>query len=126
MRVWRLADGTPVGKPLRGHDGEVRAVAAGTLPDGTPVIISGGADGTMRVWRTADGTAVGKPLRGDDPLAVAGGALPDGTPVIITSGRDGKVRVWRLADGAPVGGTLRGHPSPPACNRRGFPVLHAR
>jgi hypothetical protein len=35
----------------------VTAVAAGTLPDGTPVIISGG-DGTVRVSRTADGTPV--------------------------------------------------------------------
>ena len=47
-----LADGTPVGEPLRGHDGGVSAVAAGALPDGTPVIISGGGDGTVRVWRT--------------------------------------------------------------------------
>ena len=47
---------------LTGHDGGVNAVAAGTLPDGTPVIISGGGDGTVRVWRTADGTPVGEPL----------------------------------------------------------------
>ena len=40
---------------LTGHDDSVNAVAAGVLPDGTPVIISGGADGTVRVWRTADG-----------------------------------------------------------------------
>jgi hypothetical protein len=33
-------------------------VAAGALPDGTPVIISGGGDGTVRVWRTADGTLI--------------------------------------------------------------------
>jgi WD40 repeat protein len=37
-------------------------VAAGALPDGTPVIISGGADGTVRVWRAADGTPVVPPL----------------------------------------------------------------
>ena len=42
VRVWRTADGTPVGEPLAGHDGAVHAVAAGALPDGTPVIISGG------------------------------------------------------------------------------------
>jgi hypothetical protein len=30
-----LADGTPVGKPLRGHDLGVTAVAVGALPDGT-------------------------------------------------------------------------------------------
>ena len=82
------ADGTPVGEPLTGHDGAVSAVAAGALPDGTPVIISGGDDGTVRVWRTADGTPVGRAA--DRPrgwvYAVAAGALPDGTPVIISGG----------------------------------------
>ena len=106
VRVWRLADGTPVGEPLRGHDGTVKAVAAAALPDGTPVIVSGGADGTVRVWRLADGTAVGEPLRGHDGAvqALAVAKLPDGTPVIVSGGDDGKgARVWRLADGTPVG-----------------------
>ena len=49
---------------LTGHSGSVSAVAVGALPDGTPVIISGGADGTVRVWRLADGTPVGEPLPG--------------------------------------------------------------
>ena len=90
VRVWRMADGTPVGEPLAGHDGGVYAVAAGTLPDGTPVIISGGDDGTVRVWRMADGAPVGEPLAGHDGgvYAVAAGALPDGTPVIISGGWD--------------------------------------
>ena len=72
-------------------------MAAGALPDGTPVIISGGWDGTVRVWRTADGTPVGEPLSGDNNVvdAVATGALPDGTPVIISGSWDGTVRVWR-------------------------------
>ena len=115
VRVWRTADGAPVGEPLRGHDGGVGAVAVGALPDGTPVIISGGGDGTVRVWRLADGAPVGEPLRGHDGGvgAVAVGALPDGTPVIISGGWElglgGTVRVWRLADGAPVGEPLRGH-----------------
>ena len=79
-------------------------MAAGALPDGTPVIISGGEDGTVRVWRLADGTPVGEPLTGHDGAvaAVAAGALPDGTPVIISGGGDGTVRVWRLADGTPL------------------------
>ena len=98
MRVWRLADGTPVGEPLRGHDSAVVAVAAGRLPDGTPVIISGGRDGTVRVWRLADRTPVGEPLRGHEGpvVAVASGQLPDGTPVIISGNVGGTVRVWRL------------------------------
>jgi WD40 repeat protein len=52
VRVWRTAEGTLVGESVTGHDGPVRAVAAGALPDGTPVIISGGEDGMVRVWRT--------------------------------------------------------------------------
>jgi WD40 repeat protein len=110
VRVWRLADGTRVGEPLRGHYLPVQAVAAGTLPDGTPVIVSGGRDETVRVWRTADGTPVGEPLGGDDSVyAVAAGALPDGTPVIISGDVGGMVRVWRMADGTPVGEPLTGH-----------------
>ena len=31
-------------------------------PDGTPVIISGGDDGTVRAWRLADGIPVGEAL----------------------------------------------------------------
>ena len=81
MRVWRLADGTPVGEPLTGHANGVHAVAIGALPDGIPVIVSGGDDGTVRVWRLADGTPVGDPLTGhaNGVHAVAIGALPDGT-----------------------------------------------
>jgi WD40 repeat protein len=41
----------------------VSAVATGTLPDGTPVIISGGWDATVRVWRTGDGTSLVPPLK---------------------------------------------------------------
>ena len=111
VRVWRTADGTPVGESMRGHDGRVSAVAAGVLPDGTPVIISGGSDRTVRVWQMADGTAVGEPMRvHSGPVrAVAAGVLPDGTPVIISGGSDGTVRVWRTADGTPVGESMRGH-----------------
>ena len=35
VRVWRLDSGSPVGEPLRGHDGGVSAVAVGALADGT-------------------------------------------------------------------------------------------
>ena len=102
---------------LPGHTGTVwggvHAVAVGALPDGTPVIVSGGWDGTVRVWRLADGTRVGEPLTGHTGgvHAVAVGALPDGTPVIVSGSGDGTVRVWRLADGTRVGEPLTGHES---------------
>jgi len=120
VRVWRLARrplsrgfrvaGSPAGEPITGHPYGVNAVAVGALPDGTPVIVSGGGvgDGTVRVCRLADGTSVGEPITGHDGWvnAVAAGALPDGTPVIVSGGQDGTVRVWRLADGTPVGEPL--------------------
>ena len=111
VRVWRLADGTPVADPITGHDGEVRAMAVGALPDGTSVIISCGSDEKVRVWRLADGTPVADPITGHDggAWAVAAGALPDGTPVIVSGGEDRTVRVWRLADGTPVADPITGH-----------------
>ncbi len=48
--------GTPARKPLRGHTGPVWAVAVGVLPDGSPVVVSGGGDATARMWRLVDGT----------------------------------------------------------------------
>jgi WD40 repeat protein len=93
--------GTPLGEPLADGSPTVSAVATGTLPDGTPVIISGGDEGTVRVWRTGDGTPLGEPLTGHDgPVpALAAGVLSDGTPVIISGGWDATVRVWRTGDG---------------------------
>jgi WD40 repeat protein len=85
VRVWRLADGTPVGEPLAGHDGAVNAVAAGALPDGTPVIISGGEDATVRVWRTADGTPLLPPL--DLPASVRAVAI-HGNVIVTAAGAD--------------------------------------
>ena len=87
-------------------------MAAGALPDGTPVIISGGDDGRVQVRRMTDGSPVGEPLRhGGRVTAVAAGALPDSTPVIISGGPYDTVRVWRMADGSPVGQPLTGHTS---------------
>jgi WD40 repeat protein len=81
-------------------------VTVGALPDGTPVIVSGGGygDGTVRVWRLGDGSPVGEPLTGhsDRVTAVAVGALPGDTPVIVSGGDDGTIRVWRLGDGTPL------------------------
>jgi WD domain, G-beta repeat len=82
----------------------------GQLPDGTPVIVSGGDGGeSARVWRLADGTLAGGPVASDSGSmqALATGVLPDGTPVIIGATSNG-LQVRRLADGTPVGEPLRG------------------
>jgi WD40 repeat protein len=65
---------------LRGHTGPARvvsAVAAGRLLDGTPVIVSGGYDGTVRVWRLADGA-----------LAAPSLELPGSVQSVAVHGKD--------------------------------------
>ena len=97
---------------LTGHGGPVRAVTAGKLTDGTPIIVSG-SDDTVRVWRLEDGAPVCKPLTGGLGVrALAAAELQDGTPIIVSAGDDGTVRIWQLPEGAPVGEPLRGHASP--------------
>ena len=71
--MWRLADGSPVEEPLRGHDGGVSAVAVGALADGTPVVVSGSYDASVRVWRLDGGSPSVLPL--DLPQSVRGVAL---------------------------------------------------
>jgi WD40 repeat protein len=47
LRIWDAASGTPLGEPLRGHEGGVMSVAFS--PDDSR-IVSGGVDGTLRLW----------------------------------------------------------------------------
>ena len=105
VRVWRLADGTPVGEPLRGHTGAVSGGGGGGAAGRHP------GHRQRRRRRHGAGVAAGRrhPGRGAAApattgavTAVAVGALPDGTPVIVSGGGDGTVRVWRLADGTPL------------------------
>ncbi len=49
VRVWDLADGTPIGAPLLSDEGAVNAVVVGSI-DGRSAIISGGDDGTVHAW----------------------------------------------------------------------------
>lgn len=51
VRLWDPTTGDPVGRPLTGHDGDVRAVAFATLADGQHVLASAGNDRTVRVWQ---------------------------------------------------------------------------
>jgi WD40 repeat protein len=65
--------------------GPVTAVAAGSLPDGTPVIISGDDGGTVRVWRTADGTPLVPPLDLSESVRAV---VVDGDAIITAAGAD--------------------------------------
>ncbi len=55
---------------LTGHNGSVRAVVS-VLIDGEPVIISGGADGSVRLWDARTGTQRGDTLTVLAPVLVS-------------------------------------------------------
>ena len=88
----------PLSRPLREllphHHGWANAVAAAVLPDGTPVIISGGSDGTVPVRRLADGTPLVPPLdlhesvqavavHGNVIITAAGADIPVHQPALL-------------------------------------------
>jgi len=60
VRIWDLATGTPIGRPLTSHTSAVTAVATAILPEGRPIAITGSLDNTVRIWDLATGT----PIRG--------------------------------------------------------------
>ena len=57
VRIWDAGTGQPIGDPLTGHTGEVKAVAVGRA-GGREVIVSGGDDRTVRIWDTNGPAAV--------------------------------------------------------------------
>jgi WD40 repeat protein len=88
VRVWRLADGAPVGEPQYGHHGGVQALAVGVLPGGIAVIVSGATapgGGSVRVWRLADGTPLVPPL---DLSQLVGGVAVYGDAIVSAAGAD--------------------------------------
>jgi transcriptional regulator with XRE-family HTH domain len=78
------ADGALVEEPLRG-DRAVNAVAAGRMPHGTLVIVSGGDHATVRVRRLEDGTPLLPPL--ELPESVNGVAV-HGNVIVTAAGID--------------------------------------
>ncbi|MFI6849146.1 hypothetical protein OG535_02740 [Kitasatospora sp. NBC_00085] len=118
-RIWDLRTGRPLGQPLAGHTGYVRAMACTTLDgagavgsDGNtmPVAVTGSEDGTVRIWDLRAGRPFGQPLTGHtgDVSSVACTTL-DGAPVAVTGSEDSTVRIWDLRTGQPLGQPLTGH-----------------
>lgn len=94
----------PPKRALNGHQGDLAALTALVLPDGTPVAITGAEDNTARVWDLTD-DSLRHVLSGHthDVRGVAAMVLPDGVPVAVTVSPDRSARVWDLRDGSPRG-----------------------
>jgi WD40 repeat protein len=103
-RVWSTRTWEEVEEPLRGHNGQVLAVAFNRTGDR---IATGSADQTGRVWRTSNGRLF-TTLFGHTSqlLDIAFGARS----VLVTASGDGTARTWR-GEGVSAR-VLRGHRGP--------------
>lgn len=61
VRLWDLASGRSRG--VLGPPGELSGLVAAYLPDGTPLLVTAGRDGTVRRYDARDGRPVGVKLR---------------------------------------------------------------
>ena len=107
VRIWDLATGQPIGRPLIGHTGPVTAVACTTL-DGRPVTVTGSNDQTVRIWDLATGQPIGQPLwDGAHSIDAVSCTALNGRPVAATVSKSGVgLRLWDLTTGQPIGRSL--------------------
>jgi WD40 repeat protein len=99
-RVWDVATGRPLTKPLE-HHGFVTAAAFS--PDDRRIVTAGG-DGTVRVWDAATGTLTIDLLKHHGYVTSAVFS-PDGTR-IVTASWDKTASVWNAKTGTRVAGPL--------------------
>ena len=104
IRLWNVATGRQIGKPLTGDKGEVNSVVFS--PDGA-VLASGGDDGTIRLWNVATRRQIGKPLAGGDG-AIESVAFSRSGATLASGGDDGTVRLWDVATRTEIGAPLIG------------------
>src|SRR6266487_273222 len=109
VRVWDLESRELLHQPLRGHDGDVNALALGEL-HGRAIVASGGNDRTVRLWDLVSGESLGAALQGHrrKVRAVAIGEFR-GRPIVVSGGNDNTVRVWDLDSGRLLYEPLVGH-----------------
>ncbi|GAA3135640.1 hypothetical protein GCM10010466_28020 [Planomonospora alba] len=109
VRVWDLATGQQIGRPITDPAGPIFAMAVTQLDDRT-VAVTGGFGKAMRVWDLATGKQIGRPLEIAEVSSLAVTKL-DGRPVVLSGSADETVRVWDLDTGEQIGQPFNGHES---------------
>ncbi|HTX69164.1 MAG TPA: helix-turn-helix domain-containing protein [Thermoleophilia bacterium] len=102
IRVWRVADRTPLWT-VQGHLGGIWCLA---LSGDGQVVASGGFGGTVKLWEAASGRPLAR-LEGHAGV-VWGIALSADGRLAASGGADGTVRLWDAVSGRPLA-TLEGH-----------------
>ena len=95
IRLWNVATGRQIGKPLAGGDGAIESVA---FSRSGATLASGGDDGTVRLWDVATRTEIGAPLIGGTQTVNSVAFSRNGT-MLASGDKDGTIRVWDLATG---------------------------
>lgn len=104
VRLWDVADGQPVGRPLLAHTDRVNEVAFS--PDGRQ-LATASADHTAVIWNLAD-RRPSRALVGHVGTVEGVAFSPDGRRLATTS-HDGTIRLWDPQTGHPSGRPLSGH-----------------
>jgi WD40 repeat protein len=105
-RLWAVATGRQIGRPLRHHD-KIEAVSFSG--DGE-IVLTGSADQTVRLWSAATGKPIGKPFRHSAKVRCVA-LSPDGK-ILLTTTWDDNVRLWNAATGRALRPVLHTQGSP--------------
>jgi len=94
VRLWNATTGQPIGSPLKGHQGAIKALTFS--PDGS-LLATASQDKTVRLWSLPDGHPMGTFLGHQDEVnAVA--FNPDGK-TLVSAGGDHTIRVRQVPGG---------------------------
>jgi uncharacterized protein len=105
LQVWVTDDDQPVGEPFGTGHGEITAICTTRDADGSMLVASGHADGTVRLWNPADGEQTGSLMAGSiTPVsALCSVALPGRSTFLACGGEKGVMQLWSPATGRMVG-----------------------